>query len=161
MGVFFSGRELLSVAVGIEKNGAAFYDSLAASSGDAAVQRACKRLADKEREHAGIFRDMLRVVDSYEPPETLTEEYQSYLKALVDTFVFTDARGRRTAERAVSTDAEALQVGIGVEKDSILLYTEMRNLVRKAQRAVVGRVLEEERAHLRELRDLRKGLGKR
>lgn len=161
MGVFFSSRELLNVAVGIEKNGAAFYDSLAASSADAAVQRACKRLADKEREHAGIFRDMLRDADSYEPPETLTEEYQSYLKALVDTFIFTDARGRRTAERAVTTDAEALQVAVGVEKDSILLYTEMRNLVRKAQRAVVGRVLEEERGHLRELRDLRKSLGKR
>ena len=104
---------------------------------------------------------MLGLVGDYEPPDTLTEEYQSYLRALVDTLVFTDDRLPADVAREVSADAEAIQVALGVEKDSILLYTEMRNLVRKAQRAVVGKVIEEERGHLRELRDLRNSLAKR
>ena len=161
MGVFFSGRELLNVAVGIEKNGAAFYDTLAASAKHAAARRLYRHLADKEREHIGIFQNMLGLVGDYEPPDTLTDEYQSYFRALVDTLIFTDDRLPADVAREVSSDTEAIQVALGVEKDSILLYTEMRNLVRKAQRAVVVRVIEEERGHLRELRDLRKSLGKR
>jgi len=161
MGVFFSGRELINIAVGIERNGAVFYDSLVDSTGDITVQGTYKYLADKEREHIGIFQNMLGSVGDYQPPETFTEEYDSYLKALIDSFVFTDDQVAREMARKVSSDVEAIQIALGAEKDSILFYSEMRDLVRMPDRDVVSKIIEEERSHLRQLSDLKKDLSKR
>ena len=45
----FSGSELVEVALGIEKNGIAYYDSLAELATDAALKNAYNYLADMER----------------------------------------------------------------------------------------------------------------
>jgi rubrerythrin len=66
---------------------------------------------------------------------------------------------REMAQR-VSSDAEAIQIGIYAEKDSILFYSELRELVRRADREVVDNIIKEERSHLRQLSDLRRALGK-
>ncbi len=161
MGVFFSGRELINIAVGIERNGAVFYDSLADSTRDAAVQGTYKYLADKEKEHIGIFQNMLGSVGDYQPPETLTEEYDSYLKALTDSLVFTDDQVAREIARKVNSDIEAIQIALGAEKDSILFYSEIREFVRMPDRDVVNKIIEEEKSHVRQLSDLKKDLSKR
>jgi rubrerythrin len=63
--------------------------------------------------------------------------------------------------RKVSSDVEAIQIALGAEKDSILFYSEMRDLVRMPDRDVVSKIIEEERSHLRQLSDLKKDLSKR
>ena len=105
MGVFFSGKELLDVAIGIERNGAAFYDSLVDSTRDGTVQSIYKHLADKEREHIKIFQNMLGSVSDYQLPETYTEEYDSYLKTLIDSFVFTNDQVAHDMARKVSVNS--------------------------------------------------------
>jgi rubrerythrin len=158
MGVFFSGRELIEVAIGIEKNGAIFYDSLADSTKNLGARGTYKYLADKEREHAAIFQKMLGSVGEYKPPETYTEEYNLYLKALVDSLVFTDDKVILKMARKVNSDAEAIQIAMGAEKDSILFYIEMKGMVRRTERKVVSKIIEEEKSHLRQLMDVKKGL---
>lgn len=158
MGVFFSGRELIEVAIGIEKNGAIFYDSLADSTKNLGAQDTYKYLADREREHAAIFQKMLGSVGEYKPPETYTEEYNLYLKALVDSLIFTDDKVILKMARKVNSDAEAIQIAMGAEKDSILFYIEMEGMVRRTERKVVSKIIEEEKSHLRQLMDVKKGL---
>lgn len=160
MSVFFSGRELVSIAIGIEINGAAFYDSLVSSTKDATVQEIYKNLADKEREHIEIFQNMLGSVADYQLSETYTEEYDSYLKVLVDSAVFTDDQVAREMARKVNSDVEAIQIAISAEKDSILFYNEMRDIVRRSESDVVNRIIEEEKSHLRQLADLKKRLSR-
>ncbi len=118
MGIFFTGKELVEIAIGIERNGAIFYDSLVNSTQDVMVRGAYKYLADKEREHIEVFHNMLGSVGEYQPPETHTEEYALYLKALVDSAVFTDDQVARAMAQKVSSDAEAIQIALGAEKDS-------------------------------------------
>jgi rubrerythrin len=158
MGIFFSGRELIEIAIGIEKNGARFYDSLAGSAKDLGAKVTYKYLADQEREHAAIFQKMLGLVSEYKPPETCTEQYNLYLKALVDSLVFTDDKVMLKMARNVNSDAEAIQIGVGAEKDSILFYIEVRDLVRRSERKVVSKIIEEERSHLRQLTEIKKSL---
>ena len=160
-GIFFSGKELVEIAIRIERNGAAFYDSLIKSAKDVVARDAYKYLADKEREHIEIFQNMLGSVGEYQPPETYTEEYALYLKALVDSAVFSDDQVAREMAQKVDSDAEAIQMALGAEKDSILFYSEMRDLVRRSDREVVNKIIEEERSHLRQLSDLKKSLSKR
>jgi len=160
MGVFFSGRELIEIAIGIEKNGATFYDSLAGSTKNLEAKGTYKYLADQEKEHAGVFQRMLGSVGEYKPPETYTEEYNLYLKALIDSLVFTDDKVTLEMARKVKSDAEAIQVAMGAEKDSILFYIEVRGVVRRSERRVVSEIIEAERSHLRQLMDIKKGLRK-
>ncbi len=160
MGIFFSGRELIEIAIGIEKNGATFYDSLAGSTENPEAKGTYKYLAGQEREHAAIFQKMLSLVSDYKPPETYTEDYNRYLKALIDSLIFTDDKVTLEMARKVNSDTEAIQVAMGAEKDSILFYIEVRGIVRRSERRVVSEIIEEERSHLRQLMDIKKGLRK-
>lgn len=160
MGIFFSGRELVNVAVGIEQNGAAFYDSLAGSAKEANVKSTYKYLADQEREHLKTFQGMLASVGDYQPPETLTDDYAHYVKALIDTSVFTSDQTAREVMKRASSNREAVEIGIGAEKDSIMFYSEMRDLIRPQDREVVERIINEERSHLVELLRLKRGLSR-
>jgi rubrerythrin len=158
MGIFFSGRELIEIAIGIEKNGATFYNSLAGSTKNPETKGTYVYLADQEKEHAAIFKKMLSMVSEYKPPETYTEDYKRYLKALIDSLIFSDDKVALEMARKVRSDTEAIQVAVGAEKDSILFYTEVRELVRPADRKVVKKIIDEEKSHLRQLTVIKKGL---
>ena len=161
MGVLFSGSELINIAIGIEKNGLAFYQSLVKAEKDVMARGAYKYLADMEEKHLKTFQSMLDTMGEYKPPEIYTEEYDLYLKALVDSAVFTDDKVAREMAEKVTSSAEAMQIALGAEKDSILFYSEMRNLVPERDRKVVDRIIEEEKSHLRQLSDLKRKLAAR
>ena len=158
MGIFFSGRELLEIAIGIERNGAIFYDSLAGFTKNPGARDTYKNLADKEREHSAIFQRMLDSVGESKPPETFTEQYNLYLKALIDSLVFADDKVSLKMAKNVNNDAEAIQIGMGAEKDSILFYVEVKDLARRSDRKVVRKIIEEEKSHLRQLTEIKKSL---
>ncbi len=158
MGILFSGRELINIGIGIEKNGAAYYGTLADCAQDDSAKTTYGQLADKEREHIRTFENMLSTVGDYQPPETFTEEYEAYVKALVDSLVFTDEQQACDLAQSMSSNAQALQTAIMAEKDSILFYLEMRDLIRSSERHVVDSLIAEEKKHLRELAQLRRGL---
>lgn len=160
MGIFISGSELAKIAIGIERNGAVFYDSLVKSTKDVTARDIYKYLASKEREHIEIFQNMLAMLVDYQPPETYTEEYALYLKALVDSTVFSNEQVAHQMAQKIVNEAEAIQIGLGAEKDSILFYSEMRELVRHSDREVVDKIINEERTHLRQLSDLKRSLSK-
>jgi rubrerythrin len=158
MGIFFSGRELIEIAIGIEGNGATFYNSLAGSTKIPEAKGTYKYLADQEKQHAAIFQKMLGMVSEYKPPETFTEDYNRYLKALIDSLIFADDETTLEMAQKVNDDAEAIQVAMRAEKDSILFYTEVRERVRPADRKVVKKIIDEEKSHLRQLTVIKKGL---
>jgi rubrerythrin len=161
MGVFFSGREIIDIAIGIERNGASFYHSLAESAGSEIAKGVYEYLAGEELKHIEVFQSMLGSVTDYRPPETYTEEYDLYLRALIDSSVFSDDQTAYDIAQRVASDAEAIQIALGMEKDSILFYSEIWDLVRESDREVVNKIIKEERSHLRQLSDLKKSLSKR
>jgi len=156
MGLFFTGKELINIAVGIEKNGAAFYDAILTSVKDDTVRKSFQYLADSEREHIKIFRNMLESISDYQPPETYTEEYEIYLKSLVDSAVFsTEQKAKDIASKISNTD-EAIQIALTAEKESILFYAAMQELVKQSEQAVISKIIDEEKSHLRQLLKLKK-----
>jgi len=155
MSIIFSGSELLEVAMGIERNGAAFYQALAEKSKDNSARAIYEHLAAEEIKHQNTFQGMLDKVGSYQPPEDYAEDYQLYLKSLVDSSVFTDVAHARQRASEVASDSQALDIGIQAEKDSILFYTEMQSLVKPADRQIVLKIIDEERGHLSQLSRLK------
>src|SRR5512136_1269312 len=138
MGMFFSGRELLDVAVNIEKSGAAFYETMVRCAKTKKAQTAFKYLADQEKQHIKAYQGMLKALSDAPPPESYTEEYDQYLKSLVDSAVFSNEGAACTLAEKASSDAEGIDFGIRAEKDSILFYAEMQKLVRRSDAKVIS-----------------------
>ena len=111
-----------------------------------------------ERMHIHIFQSMLGEADKYQIPETYAGEYTAYLQALVDSAVFTDDTITSEIATRASGDIEAIELAIGVEKDSILFYYEMREILPQSVQPAVTKIIAEEKSHLRELFELKKKL---
>ena len=157
MSVFFSARELAEIAVQIEDNGIAFYGSLARQSKDAKTAAVYDYLAGQEKQHLVTFQSLLRGLEVPRVPESLPGEEPAYVRALASGRVFVDA----SVARAVKSDSEAIELGLAAEKDSILLYYELRSAVKETDRAAVDRIIAEEKSHLVELTELKGRLGQR
>ena len=154
----FTSSELIEVALGIERNGVAYYSSLAESATDASLKDTYNHLADMEREHIKIFQNMLDSAGKYQLPYAgeAAEEYEHYLRALVDSTVFTDDKVARQMAQKAASSAEAIQLALGAEKDSILFYSEMRDLVPEQDRPMIDKIINEEKSHIRQLSSLKR-----
>jgi rubrerythrin len=150
MSISFSGSELINIAIGIERRGSIFYDTMADSTKNAIARDVFHYLADIERQHIQTFQDMLSKADKYQFSETKAGEYAAYLQSLVDTAVFGDD--------LATSDIAALELAIGAEKDSILFYYEMRDIMPQRAQPTVNKVIAEEKSHLRQLSELKKKL---
>jgi len=158
MSIAFSGSEFINIAIGIERRGVVFYDIMARSTKNAASHDVFKHLTDMERQHTQIFQDMLNDVDKYQVPVSDTEEYAAYLQALVDSAVFTNDFITGEMATRVNNDIEALELAISAEKDSILFYYGMQDLMPRPAQSTVNKIIAEEKLHVRQLFELKKKL---
>ncbi len=156
MSVLFTGKEILDMAVQIEKNGEAFYTELAGKAEKDAVRERAKYLAEQEVEHAATFKAMLEgISDAGAPPESYPGEYLAYVDALVSTRAFTDEGQARAAAGGVKNDLEAINMALGAEKDTIIFYYEMLRFVGDKDTDVVNRIIKEEQSHVKILAELK------
>ncbi len=158
MSVVFSISELINIAIGIERRGITFYDIMAKSTDSAMAGDVFQSLADMERGHIEIFQGMLGEADKYQPSETSTKEYANYLQALIDSAVFTDDMITSEMATQANSDIQATELGISAEKDSILFYYEMRDIMPQRTLPMINRVIAEEKSHLRQLSEIKKRL---
>jgi len=158
MSITFSGSELINIAIGIERRGIVFYDIMAKSTEDATARDTFQSLADMERAHVQTFQDMLAEADKYQVPETYAGDYTAYLQALVDSAIFTDDMINSEMAAKVESDVEALELAMGGEKDSILFYYEMKDIMPQRAQPTVNKIIAEEKSHLRQLSELKKKL---
>ena len=152
------GGELIDIAVGIERSGAAFYEYLVNAARDLRAQVMYKYLADTEKDHLRTFQALRADVGDYGYPTPSSDEYAAYLDALVKSAVFTNDKAARTLAAKASSDSEAIEIAIRAEKDSILFYTAIKDLVRLPDIGVLDKIVDEERSHLTQLSEFKKGL---
>jgi len=158
MSISFSGSELINIAIGIERRGIVFYDIMASSTKNAAARELFHYLADMERDHIQTFQGMLAEADKYQPSPDQAGEYTAYLQALVDSAVFSDDLVTSEMATRAESDIEALELAIRAEKDSILFYYEMKDVMPQRAKPTVNKIIAEEKSHLRQLSELKKKL---
>lgn len=158
MSISFYGNELINIAIGIERRGIAFYDVMAKSTQSAAARDIFHYLAGMEREHVQIFQGMLDEADKYEVPETYAGEYTAYPQALVDSAVFTDDMATSEMATQADSDIRAVELAISAEKDSILFYSGMKEIMSKRASPTLDKIIAEEKLHLKQLSELKKTL---
>ncbi len=155
MSIAYYGSELINIAIGIERQGIAFYDVLARSTKSPRAREVFHYLVGMERDHVRIFQGMLAESEKAETPETYTGDYAAYLQALASSAVFTDELMAGTLAAQSESDLAAVELGIRAEKDSILFYYEMQELMPPGSGAKISRIITEEKRHLAQLTGLK------
>lgn len=155
MGNLFAGSEIVELGVQIEKNGRDFYNTLAEQSKNNKARDIFKFLAGEEEKHITAFQKILDKVVRYEPSESYPGEYFAYMNALAGDYIFTQKDKGREIAKKIKSDKEAIDSGIGFEKDSILFYEGMKQVVLENEHAVLEQLLEQEKSHLRKLSELK------
>lgn len=158
MANIFSGSEIVELGVVIEKNGKDFYETVSSGSKNEAVKKLFKYLAGEEEKHIITFEKILVATEKYEPVESYTGEYLSYMRALAAECVFTKKNNGRETAKKIKSDKEAVELGIGFEKDSIVFYEGMKKVVPEYDHKIVNALIAQEQSHLTQLTQLKEKL---
>jgi rubrerythrin len=149
-----TAAEALRWAMEIEENGEAFYRAVAAKSADPELKALFEDLAVQERGHYQVFQKMLEKV---KPEPDLSsvgvqyDEYQAYLQAALANALFAGQDKGLTLARKAQGRETALQAAMSFEKDTLLFFYDLREMVSEAERGAVSGIILEEKAHLRRL----------
>jgi rubrerythrin len=143
----FSADEIFEMAKQIERNGADFYKAAAANVQSEDEKKFLLGLAQMEETHEKTFADMQKELADKEKASQVfdpAEEAVLYLKALADTRVFFE-------KKAPGSDMkEILKSAIETEKDSIVFYLGMKELVPgELGKNRVDNIVKEEMSHIR------------
>ena len=148
----FNADEILEMAQHIERNGARFYRRAAELVEEAAIRKLLEDLAAWEDGHERAFVTMRADLAAQErEPQVFDPEHEisMYLRAMADGHVF-DARvdpadtltGRESAE-------DILRMAIGQEKDSIVFYTGLKEMISQtAGKERIEAIIKEEMGHI-------------
>ena len=150
----FSIKEIIDIAVGVEETGYAFYREASGKFKDPALTDMFEFLAKEELAHKELFQSM---GTGREDGGVFNEEYFSYLKAIGGQRVFDrDSLDTKKVVEKIATPMGAIQYAFNAEKDSILLYSEMKGLYREGSGSIsiLDRIIAEERKHIAVLIDL-------
>lgn len=158
MGNIFAGSEIVEIGIQIEKNGYDFYTTLIDKVKSPKAAEVFKFLAGEEEKHIAVFAGILDSVQKYEPAESYPGEYFAYMSALASEYVFTQKDKGKDIAKKIKSDNEAIDLGIGFEKDSIIFYEGMKKVVPEYDIKVVDKLIEQEQHHLKMLTDLKHGL---
>jgi len=145
-------KEIIEIGIEIEKNGAAFYNELKKSAKTSHVRDLFEYLAEEEEKHVVRFQEILDSVGGYQISEAYYyTEYMDYMKALADERVFKKDISVVEIANKVKTPRKGIDIAIGFEKESILLFHEMWHVVPESDKKAIQKLIDEERNHIRRL----------
>ena len=155
MSTYFNADEIFEMAEQIERNGAKFYRRAAEGVEEPQSRELLLRLAEMEDKHQKTFAamraDMLKEgqVSTVDPVFDPEGEAALYLRAMADGHVFNmrvDPSERLTGEETME---DILKTAIGLEKDSIVFYLGINEMVpERLGKGRVDDVIKEEMSHI-------------
>ena len=147
----FQASEVVEFAIRIEQNGYTFYAGLENKLTDPGVKDLINHLKNEEKKHEETFRRLLPDLTPANLRETYSGEYEDYLKILVDTHIFGKVNSAEEALKKVDTEIDALNFAMSFEKDTILFFKELKDLVSEKDKEIIDILIQEEKTHLRRL----------
>ena len=152
MGIIYNADEIFEIAIGIEKNGKAFYDMAADTVSEVDAQKLLRELSSWEDRHIELFKTLRAGLKAGLPAGLdydADPEIYSYMKAAADSHVFVQSFDLSLLANRCKTAREALEIALRFEKDSVVYYATVKNLVPESLgRAEVSRIEDEEIRHV-------------
>ncbi|MCP4752834.1 MAG: ferritin family protein [Proteobacteria bacterium] len=155
----FNAKEILEMAEIIEQNGYKFYRKAADAVEDPDIKSFLQELADMEVAHEKTFANLKTKLSGQEKADVVFDPYDEtalYIQALADTRVFYEK------EIDTSSAQEVLKAAITAEKDSIVFYLGMKDLVPEEYgKDKIDNIIKEEMKHIRIISNKLLSLGKK
>ncbi|MFA4947374.1 MAG: ferritin family protein [Candidatus Krumholzibacteriia bacterium] len=148
--------EIVKIGIEKEKKRRDFY-ALAAErfKGEKELGELFSRLRDWEIEHIRKFEAIRDGVKKAQYTESYPGETEGYMDALVDSDLYAKITPEKFDE-IVKTPVDALDRGIGFEKDAILFFGRLANFIDPASREIVDLLIKEEQQHMIYLFNMKK-----
>jgi rubrerythrin len=156
-----SPQEILKIAIKVEENGKKLYGILEEKAKDEEIKKIWRFLKEQEEEHRKVFQKMLENVGEYIVYEFSPGEYEAYLKAIASMYVFAPQLIEEKTKTLFKSDLEAVEFGIYIETDSILVYSAFKEYVMNSKQHILEKVINEERNHLVRLVNLKEAISRR
>jgi rubrerythrin len=141
------------MAVTIEKNGEAFYNKAAANTKDKEAKQQFLSLAAMEVAHAGFFNELKTNLAAKEKEQNTYDPYNEgvlYLNAFAGGYVF--KKDKNPADELTGNESveDILSMAIGLEKDSIVFYLGIKDMVPESLgKDKIQNIIKEEMSHIR------------
>jgi rubrerythrin len=151
MPALFNADEVFAIAVQIENNGAAFYRKAARGQKDEGNVAYLEELARMEDDHARIFTEMRQGASagSAGGGSDLYNEGALYLSAIADGYRVEGSPKVADSLTGEETMEDIVRTAIGLEKDSIVFYLGLRDVVPETLgRDKIDLIIAEEKKHI-------------
>lgn len=150
--MYYSGQEIIEIAIRIEENGNEFYTAAAeAIKGNNDIKGLLTDLAEKELMHIAIFQTLANNFEA-EKFEFNAEEASGYISNLAGQHIFGKAGSGFELAKTVHTPKEALDIAFKFENDSVTFYTELEKRTESDAKKLIRQVIEEEMEHAAEIK---------
>lgn len=157
MSYFKEFADVLEVAVRIERQGLELYRRLHETVKSPDAKGAFAVLAAEEERHAGTFSAMLAKIADYTPRYDYPGEYGKFLNEYAASIL--DNAEKAFAQLDPVNFGAALDMGIALEKETILFYLEIREEgIGKENAETIQQIIREERSHWKRLLALKKDI---
>jgi rubrerythrin len=154
LGINLTANEVLEIAVQIERNGITFYEQAARLAKRPEDRQLLNSLAQMEVEHENIFLEMKAALTAAERAGSEIDadaEAAQFLQAIAGGHVF-DLQSVGEILTGQETPQEILATAIGLEKESVVYYSALREIIESPpSRAKVEQIIREELRHVAQL----------
>ena len=150
--MYYSGQEIVEIAVRIEENGNEFYTAAAEmieKSPD--IKGLFFDLAEKEILHISIFQKLAEKFDS-ESFDFGTEDATDYINHLAESHIFGKPDSGKILAKTLKTPKEGLEIAFKFENDSVAFYTELLKYTRSDSKRLVQQIIDEEKEHAADIK---------
>ena len=158
MTIEFNADEIFEMAIRIESNGAAFYRKAASTQSDPENVKFLEDLAKMEDQHLKIFTEMRKTLTERDKEGTVFDPYNEtalYLASMADTLGGEGSPSVADSLTGSETLEDILRTAVGLEKDSILFYIGLKDLIPpKHGQERIDEIIREERKHVAQLTSL-------
>jgi rubrerythrin len=145
--MYYSGLEIIEIAIRIEENGHAFYTAAAEMIGEPHDNRLLfLDLAEKELIHIAIFQ---RLASKFQAEEFdfNKEDESDYIDHLADTHIFGRIDAGNELAKSVKTPREALEIALKFENESVDFYSELFKRTHSDAKGLIQQIIDEEKEH--------------
>lgn len=144
--------DITELAMELEKSGEAFYRAVAEKVDSKEVQALFVDLADQEVMHYQVFKKLAQSIQ--EQPFMTDEEwdrYQRYLESTVESAFFEGPDKALSVAEDVESGQQAIGMAMRFEKETMLFFYDLLDVVPASGRDVIEKVIAEEKKHVRRL----------
>jgi len=152
MSIVYNAGEIFDMGIQIEKNGRAFYTHAASQAEDPEIAQFFRELANWEESHIALFESFKKDLPAQTDTDALFDpdgDAHRYIKAAADSHVFLVNDDMQVLARECENVIDALRMALRFEKDSVVLYSTLKNSVSEnLGKEKIDKLIQEELVHV-------------